>query len=68
MNQLNTLSGGLLQAKRDNVLQTSGIFSTGTADSQPHFARYADNLQIRRWENLLAEGDGHTVCEEVYHF
>lgn len=68
LNQLNTLSEGLLQAKRDNVLQTSGIFSTGTADSQPHFARYADNLQIRRWENLLAEGDGQTVCEEVYHF
>ena len=68
LNQLNTLSEGLLQAKGTMSRRQAGIFSTGTADSQPHFARYADNLQIRRWENLLAEGDGQTVCRGSISF
>lgn len=68
LNQLNGQSEGLLRARTDNVLQISGIFCSGNADKQPNAARYADNVQIRRWQTLLAEGDGQTVCEEIYRF
>lgn len=68
LEQINTLSQRLLNAKQDNILQTSGIFSLKHAKALRRFPRTADTVQLRRWGALLEEGNGLVVCTEIFRF
>ncbi len=68
INQLNAQAEGLINAKRNNVLQKSGIFNLHSFNTKYSIDRLLDNIQIRRWEDLLTQEDGRTVCEEINRF
>ena len=58
----------LLRAKRDNVLQKSGVFSLDRATCAGDSLSGVDTVQMRRWENLLAAGEGRILQEEVFRY
>lgn len=61
-------AGKLLHAKRDNVLQKSGVFPLDMATSSGDPLPGVDTVQMRRWEELLAAGEGHLLQEEVVRY
>ena len=58
----------LLRAKKDNVLQKSGIFPLDEHKAQTQPSMGADAVQIRRWGDLLTEGDAQLLREEIFHY
>jgi two-component system response regulator YesN len=58
----------LLHAKQDNVLLKSGVFSAEKSKDAPPPAAGADPVQVRRWTDLLSEGDGQTLRKEIFQY
>lgn len=58
----------LLTAKRDNVFQKKGIFHLDKTASQAQPLVGADNSQVERWRNLLHEGNGKMLREEIFRY
>lgn len=68
LSQINALPERLFRAKKDNILQTSGIFPVEHTKTLRHFTRTIDTIQLRRWGTLLAEENGLVVCSEIFRF
>lgn len=68
LEQVGLQLGSLWNAKRDNVLQKKGIFLLGKTDPQPQTLFGADNMQIHRWGDLLMEGKGKLLKEEIFRY
>ena len=58
----------LLCAKRNNVFQKSGVFPLEDLEEAPSPAIGADVIQVRRWQELLMEGNGATLQEEIFKY
>ena len=58
----------LTNVKRDNVLQRKGVFRLDDAAHPPQIPIGADNMQIHRWGDLLMEGQGQTLKEEIFKY
>ena len=65
LKELNAQAGRLCSAKQDNIRLKSGIFCPLTQPNQVRIIRFLDSSQLRRWENLLKDGCGQTVCKEA---
>lgn len=59
------LSSLLQDAKRNNVLLESGIFRPTRRLDRVYVDKFLDIMQLRRWESLLAEGQGQSAIDEV---
>ena len=65
--QVSPLAARLLERKRDNVLQRSGVFPLGQA-ARPDGATGAGAVQMERWNELLATGDAEHLQAEVFRY
>ncbi len=65
LEQINTQSSILLNAKQNNILRESGIFCPAEQPDKYHIVKLPDITQLRRWEKLLAEGRGASVYSEA---
>lgn len=65
LNKTEGLSSLLQDAKRNNVLLESGIFRSTRRLDRVYVDKFLDIMQLRRWESLLAEGQGASACDEV---
>lgn len=68
LEQINTQSAALLNAKRNNILQKSGIFCPANLSDKFNITRFLDFTQLRRWEELLSEGRGEPVNTEACRY
>lgn len=58
----------LLQLKRNNVLQKSGIFQISEQNGKSQPSEGIDAAYIARWGDLLYEGNSKTLLEEIYQY
>lgn len=68
LNELNEQSSLLLDAKRNNVLREKGIFRPIHHSDQFHMEKLLDTVQLRRWEELLAQGLGDVAANEAERY
>lgn len=68
LEQINTQSAILLNAKQNNILQKSGIFCPANQADKFRIIRFLDITQLRRWEKLLSEGQGEPVNAEACRY
>lgn len=65
LEQINTQSTILLNAKQNNILRESGIFCPAEQPNKYKSVKLPDITQLRRWEKLLSEGRGSSVYSEA---
>lgn len=68
VDQIEPQAGKLMQAKKDNVLQRSGIFQPDKDDFLGKEPPNASTVQMHRWEELLSEGNGQLLQQEVIRY
>ncbi len=68
LEKISKYAAPLLKAKRDNVLMTSGVFPWEQEKTQPRQSVGADSVQLRRWGDLLAAGNGRLLRQELNQY
>ncbi len=58
----------LMQFKQDNVFQKSGVFSLEAQEAAPQADIGIDAVQMRRWGELLVEGNGQLLQDEILQY
>ncbi|MGI6256030.1 MAG: response regulator transcription factor [Acutalibacter sp.] len=68
LTEINDQSSLLLDAKQNNVVRESGIFCPKNRQDKFHMEKLLDTVQLRRWEELLANGLGATTQDEALRY
>lgn len=68
LEEINSQSSLLLDAKQNNVVRESGIFCPTNRQDTLHVEKLLDTVQLRRWEGLLIDGLGSTTQDEALRY
>lgn len=68
LEEINSQSALLLDAKQNNVVRESGIFCPTNRQDTLHVEKLLDTVQLRRWEGLLIDGLGSTTQDEALRY
>ena len=68
LEQISPQAKNILQAKKNNVLKKSGVFSVRESAAQSRGVQAADEELVSKWQDLLYEGASPQLLDEVFRF
>lgn len=66
--EIDSQAKALMKMKQDNVLQKSGVFPLKGYTPHSGALPRVNTVQLHRWMDLLSEGNGHILCDELFAY